>query len=86
MRIRSFYATKTFKLIMEFENMEYRILDMKQFLTHDQGLLKQLRDDVNLFLSAELDDVAGTVRFSNNVDFDNMVLHESSLNLDDILK
>lgn len=86
MRILSLYATKNFKLIMEFENQSYRILDMKKFLQNEQGLLKDICNDINLFLSAELDGIAGTVRLSNHVDFDNIVLYETSQDLDDLLK
>lgn len=86
MRILSFYTTKTFKLILEFENKEYRILDMQKFLQNDQGLLKDICNDVNLFMSAELDEVAGTIKFSNEVDFDSNVLYEASHDLNELMK
>lgn len=37
MRVTSVFATVTFKLILEFENSEYRILDIKRFLKNDIG-------------------------------------------------
>lgn len=86
LRILSFYTTKTFKLIMEFENKEYRILDMQRFLQNDQGLLKDICNDINLFMSADLDEVAGTIRFSNEVDFDSNVLYEASQDLDEMMQ
>ena len=86
MKILSFYPTKTFKLVMEFDNNEYRVLDIRKFLQNDQGLLKDICNNVNLFMSAELDEVAGTIRFSNEVDFDSNVLYEASQDLDDLMQ
>lgn len=85
MRVLSLYATKNFKLIMEFENQSYRILDVKKFLQNEQGLLKDICNDINLFLSAELDEIAGQVRFSNHVDFDNNMLYGASCDLDSLM-
>ena len=85
MRILSFYATKTFKLIMEFDNNEYRVLDLREFLKKDEGLLKDICNDVNLFMSAELDETVGTIRWKNRVDFDPNVLYEMSINLDKVI-
>lgn len=82
LRILSFYTTKTFKLIIEFENGEYRILDIQKFLQNDAGLLKDICSDVNLFMSAELDKTSGTIHWKNKVDFDPDVLYESGLDLD----
>lgn len=85
MRILSFYPTKTFKLIMEFEK-EYRILDIRKSLQNDQGLLKDLCSDVNIFLSADLDETSGSICWENGVDFDPNVLYEKSLNLDKVIE
>ena len=71
---------------MEFDNKEYRILDMQKFLQNDQGLLKDICNDINLFMSAELDEVSGTIRFSNEVDFDSNVLYEASQDLDELMQ
>lgn len=71
---------------MEFEKNEYRVLDVRKFLQNDQGLLKDICNDVNLFMSAEIDEVAGTIRFSNEVDFDSNVLYEASQDLDDLMQ
>ncbi|MFE8698257.1 DUF2442 domain-containing protein [Cytobacillus sp. FJAT-53684] len=85
MRILSFYTTKTFKLIMEFDNQEYRLLDMKELLHDEQGLLKDLCNDINLFLTAELDQVSGSIRWKNDVDFESSLLYEESQDLDEML-
>jgi hypothetical protein len=85
-RILSFYPTKTFKLILEFENNQYRVLDMQKFLHNEQGLLKDICSDINLFMLAELDQISGTIRFSNEVDFDNNVLYEVSQDLEKFMK
>jgi hypothetical protein len=55
MRILTFYPTKTFKLILEFDNQEYRILDMKELLKNDKGLMDEICNDIDLFMSVELD-------------------------------
>jgi hypothetical protein len=34
---------------MEFDNQEYRLLDMKEFLKNEKGLMKDLCNDTNLF-------------------------------------
>lgn len=85
MRILSFYPMKTFKLILEFESKEYRILDLKKFLQNDQGLMNDICNDINVFMSAELDDVAGTIRFKNDVEFDNTILYEASQYLEKVM-
>ena len=59
---------------------------MKKFLNDEQGLLKDIRDDVVLFMSAELDDVGGTIRFSNNVDFDPSILYGNGEKLEEIIE
>ncbi|MDF1510679.1 DUF2442 domain-containing protein [Robertmurraya sp. DFI.2.37] len=85
MRILSFYPIKTFKLILEFENKEYRIVDMKKFLQNEQGVMQDICNDINVFMSAELDDVVGTIRFKNDVDFDNTALYEAGQDLEKIV-
>lgn len=69
---------------MEFDNQEYRLLDMKKFLQNEQGLLKDLCNDINLFLQAELDATSGTIQFGD-VDFDPLVLYEASQDLDKLV-
>lgn len=66
-RILSFYLTKTFKLIMEFENGDYRLLDMLKFLQNEEGIMKDIINDVDVFMTAKLDDVSGTIRWANDV-------------------
>lgn len=81
MRITSVYPTRTFKLIMEFDKKEYRILDMKKFLENDKGLLAEVRDSQEVFLNVEVDSVAGTVRWLNGVDFDPWSLYQNSIDI-----
>ncbi|WP_071396623.1 DUF2442 domain-containing protein [Bacillus tuaregi] len=85
MRIKSFYATKNFLLIMEFDDSEYRILNMQRFLQNEEGLLKDLINDSELFMTADLDNIAGTIRWSNGVDFDPEILEENSVPLDELI-
>ncbi|MEK5233844.1 DUF2442 domain-containing protein [Lysinibacillus sp. FSL K6-0232] len=84
MRIVAFYPTKTFKLIIEFENSDYRLLDMREFLRNEQGLMKELINHVDVFLAAMLDEVAGTIKWVNDVDFDPEILYKRSIPLDNI--
>ncbi|MCM3624322.1 DUF2442 domain-containing protein [Brevibacillus borstelensis] len=86
MRITSVYPTRTFKLIMEFEQKEYRILDVKELLVEDSGLLAEIRDTVSIFITAKVDPVAGTVGWANGVDIDPLVLYYKSLDLEELLK
>lgn len=72
-------------MILEFENKEYRIVDMKKFLQNEQGVMQDICNDINVFMSAELDDVVGTIRFKNDVDFDNTALYEAGQDLEKIV-
>lgn len=85
MRVTSVLTAK-FKLILGFDNGEYRLLDIKQFLKSDKGLLEEIRDDIDMFQTATVDSITGAVTFNNGVDFDPEVLHQSSINLDHILE
>lgn len=85
MRILSFYPTKTFKLIMEFENGDYRLLDMREFLQNEEGIMKDIINDVDVFMTAKLDDVTGTIMWANDVDFDPEILYKSSISLDELM-
>lgn len=85
MRLTAVFATISFKLILEFDNKEYRLLDIKKFLENGKGKLKDLKDDIKLFRSARIDKVSGAVLFGNEVDFDHEILYKSSVNIDHIL-
>lgn len=85
MKITSVYATRTFKLILEFGKKEYRMLDIKKFLESDNGVLANIRDNLDLFLTVDVDDVAGTVCWENGVDFDPVILYEKSIDVDSLL-
>ncbi|WP_108671766.1 DUF2442 domain-containing protein [Peribacillus acanthi] len=84
MRITSLFATTTFKLLLEFDSSEYRLLDIKQFLQSDLGKLREIREDINVFCSIEIDKDSGTVLFCNGVDFDTEILYTSSVSLEHI--
>lgn len=84
MRITSLFATKMFKLILEFDNREYRLLDIKQFLQNDKGKLAELCND-DMFQTVKLDRKAGTVVWENGVDFDPEILFQASVSIDHIL-
>lgn len=84
MRVTSVF-TATFKLILEFDNGEYRLLDIKKFLQNDIGKFAELCIDIDMFQTAMLDRNAGTVVWKNGVDFDPEILYKSSINIDHIL-
>lgn len=85
MRVLSFYPTKTFKLILEFENSDYRLLDMLEFLQNEEGLMKEIINDIEVFMTAKLDEVAGTIIWANDVDFDPEFLYKYSISLDELI-
>lgn len=85
MKVTSVYPTRTFKLIVEFDRKEYRMLNIKKFLQSDKGLLADVRDDLDLFLTVNVDQIAGTVCWKNGVDFDPNVLYENSIDVDSLL-
>ncbi|MFK5707541.1 DUF2442 domain-containing protein [Lysinibacillus boronitolerans] len=84
MKVTSLFTVK-FKLILEFDNGEYRLLDIKQFLCDDKGKLAEVRDNIDMFQTAMLDTVAGTVVWENGVDFEPEHLYSESVNIDHIL-
>lgn len=86
MRITNLFATQTFKLILEVNQEEYWLLDMKKFLLNDSGKLSEIRDDINMFQNVKIDRVNGNVVWGNGVDFDKEILKENSLNIDFLLK
>ncbi|WP_153125978.1 DUF2442 domain-containing protein [Peribacillus tepidiphilus] len=82
MRVTSVYPTKTFKLVLEFNHGEYRLFDIRKIPTDPKGLVADIQHDRELFLTAEIDSIAGTVRWENGVDFDPQMLYEQSVSLD----
>nr|WP_259548259.1 DUF2442 domain-containing protein [Heyndrickxia oleronia] len=85
MRVTSLFATATFKLLLEFDYREYRLLDIKQFLKNDKAKLAEIRDDVEMFKTAKLDRKAGTIVWKNGVDFDPEMLYQVSKRIGHIL-
>jgi hypothetical protein len=61
------------------------MLDMKKFLQSDDGVLATIRDDLNLFLTVDIDEIAGTVCRENGVDFDPTILYKNSIDVDSLL-
>lgn len=86
MRVLSFYPTKTFKLILEFGNSDYRLLDMREFLQNEEELMKEVINDIEVFMTAKLDEVTGTIMWANDVDFDPEILFKNSISLDELTK
>jgi hypothetical protein len=84
-KITSFFTTSTLKLLLEFDNREYRLLDIKKFLLNDKGKLVELCD-IDMFQSAMLDRKAGTVVWKNGVDFEPELLFTKSTSIDHIIE
>lgn len=70
---------------MEIENQEYRLLDTKEFLKNEKGILQELCNDINLFLTAELDEITGNIKWRNGVEFEPESLYNVSLDLDKLM-
>lgn len=85
MRVTSVFPIRTFKLIVEFDKKEYRLLDIKKFLQDDKGVLADVRDDLELFMSVSVDNVAGTITWPNEVDFDPQVIYQNSKDIEHML-
>ncbi len=69
---------------MEFEQKEYRVLDAKNISHLPRGLVSRYQEWSRVILTVEVDKVAGTVRWKNDVDFDPGELYNTSKNLDDL--
>lgn len=79
LKVTAVYPFPSFVLILEFDHLnEYRVLDMKRFLEGDTGLLAEIRDNVEMFMTAKIDPVSCTVSWENGVDFDLSILLEKS--------
>lgn len=80
--IISALPVEDFKLVLEFNNFDRRILDIKEFLKGDGGLLEEISNDIDLFETVTVDRVSGTIRFANNMDFDPEILYQASKPID----
>ncbi|CAM3052568.1 hypothetical protein PASE110613_14475 [Paenibacillus sediminis] len=70
MKVTSVYPFPSLVLILEFDHLnEYRVLDMKRFLEGDTGLLAEMRDNVEMFMTAKIDPFSCSVSWENGVDF-----------------
>jgi len=76
--IRSVYPVKDFHLILEFENREYRVIDMRPFL---KGQVFEPLKDFNYFRQVKVDGDAGTIVWPNDADMDPDVLYAQSVPL-----
>ncbi|MEK3976208.1 hypothetical protein [Psychrobacillus sp. FSL K6-1267] len=85
MKIISFYATKTFKLVLEFENGKYRVCDFIKSVKSSKDLLKELTVDVDLFLSIKIDNTSGDLYWDKNRKFSAETLYELSMDLDQLI-
>jgi len=78
MKVTSVYPFPSFVLILEFDNYEHRVLDMKRFLEGGTGLLAEMKGNVEMFMTAKIHPVSYTVLWENGVEFDLSVLLEKS--------
>ncbi|MGB9879292.1 MAG: DUF2442 domain-containing protein [Anaerolineae bacterium] len=76
--IKSVYPLKDYHLILEFENDEYRIIDVKPFI---KGPVFEPIKNLAFFKQVRIDPDAGTVTWPNGADLDPDVLYEKSLPL-----
>mgnify|MGYP000657531798 CR=1 FL=1 len=80
--IISALPVENFRLVLEFNNCERRLFDLKEFLKGDIGLLGEIRNDIDLFKTVSVDRVSGTIRFANDMDFDPEILYQASKPMD----
>lgn len=85
MKIISFYATKTFKLLLEFEKGEYRACDFRKALESSNALLKEVMEDVDLFLTVKIDITSGDLYWENKLKFSAETFYELSMDLDQLI-
>ena len=77
-RVTGLYPTKNFKLVLEFSNDEYKFVDIRDYLKGKKSPLKDITENLTIFLTASLNEECGTVQWSNGVDLDPDVLYERS--------
>jgi hypothetical protein len=77
-RVVSVYPTKTWKLLIEFTDADYRVYDAKKHLSGKFSPLGELAENIQLFLTAHVIPDAGTVGWENGADLDPDVLYEMS--------
>lgn len=77
-RVVSVYPTKTWKLLMEFTDTDYRVYDANKHLSGKFSPLGDVVKDIHLFLTAHVIPDAGTIGWDNGADLDPDVLYEKS--------
>jgi hypothetical protein len=83
-RVTGLYPTKNFKLVLEFSNDEYKFVDIRDYLKGKKSPLKDITEDLTIFLTASVNEECGTVQWCNGVDLDSDVLYERSKPLDEL--
>lgn len=82
--IQSFYATRTYKLILEFKE-ETRLLDIQKLIKVDNLLIEEVCDNIDLFLSARIDESNEKLYWNNGLRITFDVLYEASTDLEELL-
>lgn len=73
--VKSVYPLKNYHLILEFDNDEYRIIDIKPFI---KGSVFEPLKNPAFFKQVKVDPDAGTITWPNGADLDPAVLYEKS--------
>lgn len=84
MIVESFYATKTFILVLDFK-MECRIIDIRKIIAIDQILLEKVGNDIELFSSARLDETNEEINWRNGLRIPFSILYQESSDLEGLL-
>lgn len=74
-------AMDNFELILMFDNEEYRILNIRDFLEDVHGSLAEVRADLKIFQTAAIIVDSGIMRWSNGGEIDSGSLYEASRTL-----
>ncbi|MCK1997505.1 hypothetical protein MPH47_09775 [Psychrobacillus psychrodurans] len=84
MIVQSLYATKTFKMILEFDK-EYRIWDIKKFGNTNNILLNEVSNNIEMFMSVNIDEESGNISWKNGFRVDFNTIFDQSKDLEQIL-
>lgn len=75
--VKSVSTIKNFHLLLEFENEEFRVIDLRPYLTNE-GLMIDLLNP-NYFRQVAVDDELRTIVWPNGMDFCPDVLYDKSV-------
>lgn len=79
-QVKSVPPLKNFHLLLEFEDENFKVFDLRPFLT-DMGLMKDLKNEM-YFIQVQVDPDLRTIVWPNGMDFCPDVLFEKCVSID----